>query len=200
MSPGIKFLTVGLLATLLASILYLRSLTQRLVQIPHLPTSRARVQLREAVLEAAPSQLETVSLFFPQPTSGRLLREDRTLSLAAAEHDRAKQILVALKEGSRTGLDPFIANDAEIRAVFVAADGTAYVDFSHALRAGVAPGIVAETLTIYSLVNTLTANIPSIQKVKILLEGQEAETLRGHVDLMCAYPPDPSWAEPTWGD
>ena len=200
MSGKIKFLTVGLLAISLANIFYLRSLTQRLVQMPHLPTSRAHVQLREAVLEATPSRLETVSLYFPQPTSGRLLRENRALFLSTAEPDRAKQILVALKEGSRNGLNQVISTDTEIRAVFVAADGTAYVDFSHALRAGVAPGIGAETLTIYSLVNTLTANIPSIRQVKILLEGQEVETLSGHVDLMRAYPPDPSWTEPTWVD
>jgi hypothetical protein len=34
-----------------------------------------------------------------------------------------------------------------------------------------------------SLIQTLSANIPGILKVKILVEGKERETLAGHADL-----------------
>ncbi len=34
-----------------------------------------------------------------------------------------------------------------------------------------------------SIVNTLAANVPSIRRLKILIHGQETDTLAGHVDL-----------------
>jgi hypothetical protein len=32
-------------------------------------------------------------------------------------------------------------------------------------------------------VNAVTANLPAIQRVQILIDGKEADTLAGHVDL-----------------
>ncbi len=43
--------------------------------------------------------------------------------------------------------------------------------------------VPAEELTVASLIQTLSANIPSILKVKILVEGKQRETLAGHADL-----------------
>jgi hypothetical protein len=54
------------------------------------------------------------------------------------------------------------------------------------------PGIASETLAIYSVVNSITANVPSVKKVKFLIQGQEVDTLDGHVDLTEAYVPDPT--------
>ena len=31
--------------------------------------------------------------------------------------------------------------------------------------------------------NAVTANLPSVQRVQILIEGREVDTLAGHVDL-----------------
>ena len=38
-----------------------------------------------------------------------------------------------------------------------------------------------------SLIQTLSANIPGIARVKILVEGSERDTLAGHVDLSNFY-------------
>ncbi len=44
----------------------------------------------------------------------------------------------------------------------------------------------------YSVVNSLAVNIPSVKKVKILIQGQEVETLDGHADLSGYFVPDPA--------
>ncbi len=44
-------------------------------------------------------------------------------------------------------------------------------------------GSAAEMATVYSLTNTLTANLPAIKKVKILIGGKERESLKGHIGL-----------------
>jgi hypothetical protein len=45
-------------------------------------------------------------------------------------------------------------------------------------------------MTIYSLTNTLTANVPEIKAVKILLEGKELPSLKGHVSTIDPFKPD----------
>jgi hypothetical protein len=40
---------------------------------------------------------------------------------------------------------------------------------------------------VVSLIQTLSANIPGITRVKILVEGKERDTLAGHADLSNFY-------------
>ena len=40
-----------------------------------------------------------------------------------------------------------------------------------------------ERLSIYSIVNSLILNVSEIQMVKILINGKDALTLAGHIDL-----------------
>jgi hypothetical protein len=38
-------------------------------------------------------------------------------------------------------------------------------------------------MTVYSIVDTLCVNFPSIRRVQILIEGADPETLAGHIDI-----------------
>jgi hypothetical protein len=38
-------------------------------------------------------------------------------------------------------------------------------------------------MAVDSIARTLEANVPQVQRLRILIHGQEAETLAGHVDL-----------------
>jgi hypothetical protein len=38
-------------------------------------------------------------------------------------------------------------------------------------------------LTVHALVNAVTANLPAVMRVQILIDGREVDTLAGHVDL-----------------
>jgi hypothetical protein len=42
---------------------------------------------------------------------------------------------------------------------------------------------VSEQLAVNSITRTLEANVPQVQRLKILIHGQEVETLAGHLDL-----------------
>jgi hypothetical protein len=80
----------------------------------------------------------------------------------------------------------------ELRAAFLMPDGTLYLDLSSNALALFEPGIQSETLAIYSIVNSLAENVPAVKKVKLLIQGQEVETLDGHADLGGDYVPDPT--------
>ena len=57
-------------------------------------------------------------------------------------------------------------------------------------------GSLEELFTIYTIVNTLTVNLPSISGVQILIEGQEVDTLAGHIDLRRPLAQSFKWVEP----
>ncbi|MDE1162483.1 MAG: GerMN domain-containing protein [Acidobacteriaceae bacterium] len=49
-------------------------------------------------------------------------------------------------------------------------------------------GVEVENLTLLSMLGTLHANIPQIEQVRFLVNGQPRETLAGHIDLLRTYP------------
>jgi spore germination protein GerM len=75
-------------------------------------------------------------------------------------------------------------------------DGMAQVNFSATLTKDHPGGSTAEMVTIYSLTNTLTANIPAIKTVKILVEGKELPSIKGHISTVNSFRPDPDLFAP----
>ena len=97
---------------------------------------------------------------------------------------RAKQVVEALLRGpDREDLVGPLPEGTLLRSLFIDNRGTAYVSVSeHAMRA--APGGSSwELVSIHSLTNSLVRSVPEVERVQVLVEGQEIETLTGHVDL-----------------
>ena len=63
------------------------------------------------------------------------------------------------------------------------------VDLNAAFARGHRSGVWEEALTVDSMVATLAANMHGLAQVKILIDGQERDTLAGHADLMTVYRP-----------
>lgn len=61
-------------------------------------------------------------------------------------------------------------------------DGVATVDFSKELQKNFNGGSTGEEMLVGSIVNTLT-DFPEVKKVRIRIEGEDVETLSGHMDL-----------------
>lgn len=62
------------------------------------------------------------------------------------------------------------------------ADGVAVVDFSPEIETNHWGGSLGESITVYSVVNTL-CQFEEVQQVKITIDGATVETLAGHLDL-----------------
>ncbi len=80
-----------------------------------------------------------------------------------------------------------IGAGADVRDVYLLSDGSAVVDTNAAFADAHPSGVLAEELTITSMVATLNANDPKITRVKIIVNGAERETLAGHADLRRFY-------------
>jgi spore germination protein GerM len=76
-----------------------------------------------------------------------------------------------------------LAAASDIRSIYLVDPGAAVIDLNSAFADQHRSGILSEQLTVNSLVQTLAANVPGIQRVNILVEGKTRETLAGHADL-----------------
>lgn len=75
-----------------------------------------------------------------------------------------------------------------LRAAFLV-DGLAVVDLTGPVRSG--GGASTETARVYGIVQTLHANFPEVKSVRLLVDGQEVDTLLGHLDLSRPLVPEP---------
>ena len=193
MSLRAKLLWVALLIVFAGALFYLRSLAKRILfELPLHSEESAKARLTEAALQSSTGPNEIAVLYFPSLSERRLVAESRPIKWAQSADDRVRQVLLALAEGSHQGLSHPLPASTMVRAVFLTSEGTAYVDFSNDILNTISPGIESECLSVYSLVDSIAANIPSVKRVKILVQGQEVETLEGHADLTEAIAPDPS--------
>jgi spore germination protein GerM len=194
MSRRALLLMLVLLVVLAGSALYLRVLARRISFQPSLQRGEevARTQLSEAALQSPTGPQQLATLYFPSYGQGLLREEKRPMAWAETDTDKIRQVLLALMEGSHQGYSRALPPSTAIRAVFLTSDGTAYLDFASQMLADLRPGILTECLVVYAVVNSLAANIPAVKKVKILVDGQEADTLDGHADLSDVFVPDPA--------
>ena len=193
MSRRTAFVLIVVLAVLAIGLFYLRSLARRVfVESRQKTEQEAHAQLSEAALQSPGASNHTVVLYFPSYANGTLAGEARQMRWATDDPDRIRQILLGLAEGSRKGANRVLSPSTNVRGVFLSPTGAACIDLSTEALAEFEPGIESESLTVYSIVDSLAANIPAVKRVKILIQGQEVDTLDGHADLTGFFVPDTS--------
>jgi spore germination protein GerM len=125
-----------------------------------------------------------VYLYFGVATDTLLVAEKRVVDGAADPTTLAKNIIDALISGpADKNLVRTLPEGTACGAFYVTDEGVAYADFSGQIRDRHPGGAESELLAIYSIVNSLVLNVDQIKKVKILIEGSEAGTMAGHIDL-----------------
>jgi hypothetical protein len=131
---------------------------------------------------------EQVTLYIAYDDPGIIARRAASIPLPQGRQERAQEVLQAVLNAYLAEDSPHaIAPGSEIRNVYLVEPGLAVIDVNAALADGHRSGILVEELTIVSLVQTLSTNVPGVNRVKILVEGKERETLAGHADLTTTY-------------
>lgn len=153
---------------------------------PQDPTVANRVASRE------------VTLYFESPDL-MLAPERRTLALPERESAALSIVTRELIKGSANAAVPkLFPQDTAVRGVYALPDGTAIVDLGSAsLGTAWSPGSHGELMALYSVVQTLTGNFRSVQRVRFLVNGQVAETLGGHIRLDKPLRPMPALVSAT---
>ncbi len=129
-----------------------------------------------------------VALFFAAPDGSGLVREAREVDACQDPTECAEEILEELINGPVGETSPTLPPATTFRSVVVEGD-TATIDFGRELAEGFPSGSNAEMMAVYSVIDSLAFNFPSIKKVRILLGGEQVKAL-GHLDLSDPLPPD----------
>jgi spore germination protein GerM len=126
----------------------------------------------------------TATLYYADADGQALVPVQHEVPLATDTVSQGREILtVQLAEPATEPYVTVIPAGTMLRAFYVTERGDAFVDLSSEVSANHPGGSFTELLTVYAIVNAVTANLPAIQRVQILIEGKEAETLAGHIDL-----------------
>ena len=145
-------------------------------------------QQSQAVVPPASGPTTLVTLYIASDQEGGLRRSSVNVALPQERSERARAILRALIGAYlQPGSQHPIGAGSDVRDIFLMGSSTAVVDTNAEFADAHPSGVLAEELTIASMVTTLNANDPQITQVKILVDGKERDTLAGHADLRRFY-------------
>ena len=134
-----------------------------------------------------------IHLYFGDDQGRYLRAEQRIVDRPADAVAFGRQVLAALLSGPQQGASQTVPKGAVLRAFHILSNGVAYVDFESGSFDNHPGGVATELISIYSIVNSLVLNVEEIRAVKILIGGQEAATLAGHVDMSHPFKADMLW-------
>jgi len=135
---------------------------------------------------AAPAEAErkiTATLYYVSDDGAELVGVQREVPFGEPAPDQARRIVEAQIAAPAAPLVSAVPGGTALRSLYITDKGDAFVDLSGDIRTKHTGGALDELLTVYTLVNVLTVNLPAIQRVQILIDGKEVDTLAGHVDL-----------------
>jgi hypothetical protein len=131
---------------------------------------------------------ERVALFIAHDEDGSLRAQSAQIPMPSDRQQRAQELLRALLAIYLDKNSPHVlGSGAEVRSVFLLDPGVAVIDVNSAFADTHRSGVLVEELTVASLIHTISANLPGIVKVRILVDGKERDTLAGHADLSSFY-------------
>jgi hypothetical protein len=151
-----------------------------------LPRWYAAPQIVAGPAAAAPEETADrkirAKLFFVAENGVSLVSVDGEAAFGDGPLEQARRLVEAQLQPPPAPLLQAIPEGTSVRSVFIGEHGDAYVDMSAEISRNHPGGSLEELFTVYAIVNVLTVNLPAITSVQILVDGQEVETIAGHVD------------------
>jgi hypothetical protein len=184
-------LGTALVVAVVVAALYFPGLRRRMreaAQIEQKSAEQARQELMAPAGTPGEPRVKAKMFWAANGEDGTLAPVVIDLPLSKDPVLRSKQVLSTLLAGPVEPELRTLPPDAVLLAFYILPDGTAIGDFSEALATSLPSGIQSEQLAVDSIARTLEADVPQIQRLKILIHGQEMDSLAGHVDLTVLFP------------
>lgn len=153
------------------------------VVVPGWYTGGQSTTSSNAPASASATRKITARLFYVSEDGLHLVASEREVVYGGTPVEQASRIIEAQLAPAPQPYTSAIPAGTKLRTVFLSGEGEAYVDLSSEVSSAHPGGSLSELFTVYSLVDALTANLPAITSVQILIDGKEADSLAGHVDL-----------------
>lgn len=154
-------------------------------RVDRVPTPETNVQ---PVAPPVSGATEQVTIYVAYDDVGVVRPKLVRITLPVGRQERAAEILRSLINLYEDRFSPHpLAAGSEIRDIYLVEPGLAIIDLNAVFADSHRSGVLVEELSVLSLVQTLSANLPGITRVKFLVEGRERDTLAGHADLSNFY-------------
>lgn len=141
-----------------------------------------------ASTEPAVTKLK-LTLYFSDNQSTCLRPETREVTIKGKR--TAEAVINELIRGPKSSkLSRTVPQESKLRSIKVES-GVVYVNFSKEFQAKHSGGSAGETMTLYSITNSL-AELPGVNKVQFLLEGKKVNSILGHTST--TTPLAPNWS------
>jgi len=183
MPRGLKIILAILAIAVVVGLISLRALQRRMHRLRE--SQAAEEQARHAVLAppiSSPTDVTVKAQVFWASGPDKIAPVQINLPLSADSVQRSRQLIQALT-ASPTDAQRTLPADTTLLAFYILPDGTAIADFSDALSSEMPSGILSEEIAVNSIARTLESNVPGLRRLKILIKGQEVDTLAGNVDV-----------------
>jgi hypothetical protein len=192
-------IALGILSiAVVVGLISLRGLQQRMRGLAETQSADQKARLEVlAPPTSTPSDARGNAKLYWAAGEDRVAATTVELPLSAELVERAKQVLQALIVDAPSPEQRTIPADATLLAFYLLPDGTAIADFSDQLSSQTASGIESEQVVLDSISRTLENNVPAVRRLKILIDGREADTLAGHLDLTGFFDLNPPGARPS---
>ena len=132
-----------------------------------------------------------VTLYFSDRDAEFLVGETGRITKRKEMEAEAEELIQELIQGPKGQLLPTLPPDTELISFQLDSKGIGRVNFTRALSRDHPGGSSAEMMTVYSVVNSLALNFPEVKRVQFLVEGEEIETIAGHLSLRHPISPKP---------
>jgi len=168
-----------------------------------LPRWSARATTTTTVGAAAPAPVAPAAsgrkikarLFYVAEDGTKLTSVERDVAYGDGAIEQAREIISAQIAPPVAPLVSAVPPGTALRAVFITEGGEAFIDLSRDVVSAHSGGTLGELLTVYTLVNALTENLPAVTAVQVLVDGKEVETLSGHIDLRRPLAKNLTWVQ-----
>jgi hypothetical protein len=154
------------------------------------PVTPAPPQVR-----AEPTAKIRARLFHLAEDGLRLQPVDTEVPFGDGTLEQGRQLTLALLQPPPPPSVSVFPPGTTLKGFYLSPQGVAFVDLSVEASRAHRGGSLDEIFTVYSLVNTLTDNLPAIVAVQLLVDGHQVDTLAGHVDVRRPLRKDLRWTE-----
>jgi hypothetical protein len=154
--------------------------TERKIALPDEPTARAR-----ALLEHLVSEYSLPGSPHPLP-SGSAVADVFLVALPVTGHQIDPSAPAG--SGNTPSTMPVRSTDPDALQPIGPGGELAVINLHSSFVNAHPSGVEVESLTLLSMIGTLHENLPQIEQVRFLVDGQPHETLAGHADLLRTYP------------
>jgi spore germination protein GerM len=126
----------------------------------------------------------TIKVYYP--IDSRINTEERKIKHKATQIAIAEAVITEFLKGPINAKTSDIPANTKLLGLYKGTDDILYVDLSDEFRRNFNGDMITEFLLLKAFFESVIANVPDINDIKILIESKELETLGGHLYIM--YP------------